>query len=33
MVFFAGSDKRFKSVDFTDFNPSNEDFRTGILLA
>lgn len=33
IAFQAGWSKLVKGIDFTDFNPSNEDFRTGLLLA
>ncbi|EAR92568.1 arginase (macronuclear) [Tetrahymena thermophila SB210] len=32
IAFQAGLCKQVKGIDFTDFNPSNEDFRTGQLL-
>ncbi len=29
----AGINKKIKSIDITDYNPSIEDFRSGMLLA
>lgn len=33
IVLLSGMEPRVVSVDFTDYNPKFEDFRTGLLLA
>ena len=32
ILFEAGKSQEIKSIDFTDYNPSIEDFRSGLLL-
>jgi len=33
IVLLAGIEKKVASLDFSDYNPKYEDFRTGLLLA